>query len=294
MEKVLLTGASGFIGSTLLKFLQKKYYEVIPVVRTPHGLPNEVVLDFTDWEFPLKVRALPTVNVVIHLGAKIDFGPRGALLEPGLDIRGLYTPNVASTIHLARWAKAINAYFIFTSTAMVHGVNTPLITEESKLQPDSPYGCSKWLAEEVIQVSRVESLILRLAGVYGVNGIQPRVINTAIRQTLKGEVPTQYGTGAGLRNYVYVVDLAKIILACLEERPTGTHLVSGVETISIADMLNAICDILLPGARPTIKDGDLAIDQVVECSKTIRKLDYFKSEFRSSIGHIGMHARGEE
>jgi len=87
IQKILLTGASGFIGRTLLKFLQRDDYDVIPLVRTPHGLENEVVVDFNDRNFPCVLRKA--------LFQKSHFPPTfgtTATSVPEVGMGGLYCP----------------------------------------------------------------------------------------------------------------------------------------------------------------------------------------------------------
>jgi hypothetical protein len=63
-----------------------------------------------------------------------------------------------------------------------------------------------------------------------------------------------------------VEDLSRIIVDCLKSEITGTHLVGGLEVLSIAEMLQKICDVFLPGTTPTYKEGGKSFDQIIEHS----------------------------
>jgi UDP-2,4-diacetamido-2,4,6-trideoxy-beta-L-altropyranose hydrolase len=256
-ESVLVTGVTGFVGRSLLKSLIRAGYHVIPLVRSPSGLPAEVILDFSDDDFACKIQKIPPVNSIIHLGAKVDWKAKES---------ELFVPNCLATANLVNWAKNIGAYFIFASTATIGGVSNPLITKDTKVNPDTDYAYSKWLAEEIIKMSGVPYLILRISGIYGKNGPQHLGINNAIADALQGKPPTQFGKGDITRNYIYVEDLSRIIVDCLKSEITGTHLVGGLEVLSIAEMLQKICDVFLPGTTPTYKEGGKSFDQIIEHS----------------------------
>ena len=279
-NSVLVTGASGFAGRSLLGLLKSEHYHVIPLVRTPKKLPNEIILDFTDDNFVQKVQKLPRVNAIIHLGAKVDWKATKS---------DLFVPNVLATTTLVNWAKNIGAYFVFASTATVCGVNNPLITKDTKPNPDTNYGYSKWLAEEIINTSGVEYLILRISGIYGRDGPQHLGINNAITGALQGKPPIQFGKGDIMRNYICVGDLSKIIVDCLKKKVTGVHLVAGPEPLSIAEMLKTICEIFLPGKSPIYRDGEKGFNQIVEHSDALIP----GRKFREALEHIKMGVENE-
>lgn len=279
-NSVLVTGASGFVGRSLLGLLKSEHYHVIPMVRSPKKLPNEIVLDFTDDIFVRKVQELPPVNAIIHLGAKVDF--KASKSE-------LFVPNALATAILANWAKNIGAYFVFASTATICGVNNPLITKDTKPNPDTNYAYSKWLAEEIIKMSGVEYLILRISGIYGRAGPQHLGINNAIAGALQGNPPIQFGKGDIKRSYISVEDLSKVIMDCLKRKVTGGHLVAGPEPISIAEMLKTICEVFLPGKNPIYKDGGKGFDQIVEHSDELIS----GRKFREALEYIKMEVENE-
>ena len=279
-DSVLVTGASGFVGQSVLRFLKSEHYHVIPLVRSPKKLPNEIVLDFTDDNFVREVQELPPVNAIIHLGAKVDWKATKT---------ALFVPNVLATANLVNWAKNIDAYFVFASTATVCGVNNPQITKDMKPNLDTNYGYSKWLAEEIIKMCGVEYLILRISGIYGRNGPQHLGINNAIAGALQGKPPIQFGKGDIKRSYIYVEDLSKVIMDCLKRKVTGVHLVAGPEPISIAEMLKTICEVFLPGENPIYKDGGKGFDQIVEHSDEL----IHGRKFREALEHIKMEVENE-
>lgn len=271
-KRILITGASGFIGGTLMKMLADTDSEMFFLVRQRAGLKNEIIADFCDPDFYKVVNALPKVDVLIHLGAKIGWD--------GSSRESLFKPNVLATAELVNWAKSIGAYFVFASAAIVCGVKNTHITFGSAPNPDTDYGYSKWLAEEIILMSGVKHAILRISGVFGKDGPSHLGINKAINGAMNGITPVQYGSGKMKRNYIYVEDLCKIIIYCIENQISGIHLVAGSSVNTISEMLEIICSILLPDRIPERLKGEKVINQTVEHSSCLPKGRSFRDAIK--------------
>ncbi|MDD5063437.1 MAG: NAD(P)-dependent oxidoreductase [Phycisphaerae bacterium] len=272
--RVLISGANGFVGSCLVKMLEDTNWQIVPLVRRSSGFDNEVVLDFCDIDFCSKLALLPKVDAVVHLGAKIGWD--GSTREE------LFKPNVLATVELADWSKSIGAYFLFSSAAIVFGSHSHHITSNSKLELDTDYGYSKWLAEETIKMSGVESGILRIGGIFGKSGPRHLGINVAINNAIKGIVPVQFGKGAIKRNYIYVKDLCNIIRFCIENRVGGDYLVSGSSVNTVYEMLRIICDVLLDGREPEhVEKEETGHDQIIEHSSHLPSGRSFEEAIRN-------------
>ena len=279
-KSVLITGANGFVGRNLLIGLEGTDWNIVPLVHRKMGLTNEIVLDFCSDDFNTLLNTLPKVDVVVHLGAKIGWD--------GSSRQDLYVPNVLATAELVNWTNKIGASFIFASAAIVCGVQSPCITSESKPNPDTDYGYSKWLAEELIMMSGVKYTILRISGIFGKNGPQHLGINKAIDNALNGEIPVQYGGGKIKRNYIYVKDLVDIIIHCMENQIEGIHLVAGSSTNTVADMLQIICDKILSGTHPISLDGTDGQDQVVMLSPILPRGRIFEDAIEDIKGMLAL------
>ncbi len=178
---VLITGATGFVGSRLAKFLSTQFpgMELRFAVRhrpdelqVPAVLPtgsNEVVGDinpYTNW-----TDALLGVDVVIHLAARVHV-MKDVALDPLEEYR---TANTLATIHLAQEAaKAGVKRFIYLSSIKVNGEETShsqSYCEDSTPAPIDPYGVSKWEAElgleKVCAQTGMEFVIIRPPLIYG-------------------------------------------------------------------------------------------------------------------------------
>ena len=259
--KILLTGASGFIGKHLYPLLSE--HDVYPLVRHPCGLKNEIICDLES----LNTRYLPYVDVVIHLAAKVDFDS---------SLNDLINVNVIATDKLAEYAKSNNAQFIYTSTIMVHGKDADHMERDTEINPDTPYAYSKWLGEKLIRATNIHYCILRLAGVYGLGGCLG--LNKTIEDALSGIYPRL--DKDGLRNYIYVKDVAKIIRKMIDLKFKGTYLIAGRELLLISDMLRMINEVFEFDNDIEVKNRGR--DQIV--NPVFQSLDNY--EFREAIKEI--------
>jgi len=233
--RVLVTGASGFVGSALVPRLAAlPQCEVRAVCRTPPAsgsagaewLGGPELGPDADWA-PL----LDGVDVVVHLAARVH------VMEPA----GRSSPqefrriNVQGTHRLAsQAAEAGVRRFVFLSSIKVNG-EQGRFTEESPAAPADPYGESKRESEQALQdVARsapIEMVILRPPLVYG-PGVKANFLS--LLNAVRRGVPLPFGAIANRRSLVNVDNLVDLIVVCLEHPAAAseTFLVSDGEDLS--------------------------------------------------------------
>jgi len=252
-QRILITGASGFAGRAICAQLSALGHDYIALVRRPVGLPNETQVDFEDPAALSTLVSLPRCSALIHLASHVDFSSTASQSS-------FFATNVSATAALAHLARSWDAHLVLASAALLFG-EARLVHADTKPDPVAPYARAKYLAEQVVAASGAHGTILRIAGIYGRRGPAHLGINRAIdAATDHATPPTLYGSGKFRRNYVYVQDLVKILLATIENRITGYHLVGGREPSTMEDMLTAICDILLPGVPVERRRGQESPD----------------------------------
>ncbi|QID16976.1 NAD(P)-dependent oxidoreductase [Nitrogeniibacter mangrovi] len=268
MKSVLITGANGFVGSALVRRLDSEGWHVIPSARKRFD-DKTLVLDFESEQFYSQVNCLPRVDAIVHLATKVGFGDQS--------IDELYVSNVAATAALVSIAKRMGAQFVFSSAALIAGLRTSRIGINSDDRPEIPYMLSKQLGEQLVRASGVSASILRIGGIFGLEGPDHLGINRSIKSVLNGSPPLLHGSGEAVRNYIYVKDVAEAIVYALNNRVEGTHLVAGREPMVVSQMLQTICDVLHPGMKPEQMPGDRGFDQIVEPSPTLPDARSFKA-----------------
>ena len=268
---VVVTGSSGFIGRYCCVCLRSNGVDVIRVGRSNS---DDVYCDLACPESLSSLSNLPNFMAFVHLGAYVGLSDTS--------LEEMYLPNVISTALIADFTRKRNAHLIFASTAIIAGLHSEEISASSENRSDTPYARSKELAELCIEASGVSSTVLRIGGVFGNNGPSHLGLNRTIQEALAGNSPQIFGTGSGKRNYIYVEDLAVIIVQAIKSRSIGSHLVSGHDVLSIAEMFQSVCEVFELNSAPHACPGNSSRSQII-----ISLPDYTgKSSFSESLSRI--------
>jgi nucleoside-diphosphate-sugar epimerase len=216
--KILITGATGFIGRKLVAHLIKEYAEVVALVRRTSdvsGLPKKLRLIDGDMLDTVSLeKAVEDIDVVIHLAAYFDFYPK--------DKKLLYQVNVEGTQNLVKaCVQAKVSRFIYISTTEVIGpVENPPGDENSPLRPQFDYSKSKKQAEAIVRAASLETdlehVILRPTGVIGESELY--TVFEIISAVNEGQIPIIPGDGEKTLMYTYVDDVVNGILSAIRSQ----------------------------------------------------------------------------
>jgi nucleoside-diphosphate-sugar epimerase len=261
VKTVLVTGANGFIGRSVVAELESAGWLVTKGIRSSQKILGEgfIGLDLNDPDSLLSLGSGVRFDAIVHLGAHIGWNDSASDAE-------LYVPNVLATGLLAFLAAEWNSYLVFSSAALVCGARTEKINIKSSINLDTPYAKSKFIGEELIIASKIRACILRIAGTFGYMGPAHLGLNQAIACAISGVSPTQINSGKALRNYIYVKDVRQSIVYALDHQIQGIHFLPGSEVLSVAQMLGEVCDVFLPGQHPVAKHGEESSDQIIKSS----------------------------
>jgi nucleoside-diphosphate-sugar epimerase len=243
--RVLVTGASGFIGRALCLRLAAQGMEVVAAVRNKNaqGVTAKPVAvgdihDKTDWS-----QALPGVATVIHLAARVHV-MRDAAQDPLAAFRRV---NTRGTAHLARSAAASGVRrLVYVSTVKVNGEATRKGKKFSEADPPAPldpYGVSKWEAEqalyEIADQTGMEIVIVRPPLVYG-PGVKGNFLQ--MLGALKRGFPLPFAAVHNRRSLIYVENLADALAACATHPAAAdqTYLVCDGEDVATSDLLRQL------------------------------------------------------
>lgn len=244
MTKLLVTGATGFVGSHLLPLLRRDGFSIRATSRQPSCINYSavemlLVPDFNahvDWS-----EALQDVDCVIHLAARAHI-LKEEVAEPEA---AFFEVNTAATIHLARQSLSAEVkHFIFISSigAMATLSDHPL-SENSICQPDTPYGRSKLAAELALQELCADCsmtwTILRPTLVYGPGN--PGNMALLLKLVNQG-LPLPLGAVYNRRSLLYVGNLVDVIRLCIDHSAARneTFLVSDNEVLSTPSLIRQI------------------------------------------------------
>ena len=249
-DVVAVTGASGFLGSHVLRRLDAHGgFRVIAVARSakPQSVDKAKWLQasFTDISPAHWARAnAQRVDILIHLGA---FTPKsGAERDRWSEI---LLSNVTGLSRLLESLPSTPQRILFASTLDVYSPQafSRRIDETAATAPDGFYGASKLFGEAVIKAYCKESgakyLCLRLGHIYGPGEDKYfKLIPETIRRVLKGQSPRLYGDGSEQRDFLYVEDAAEALLraATCELSESRTINVARGESVSVGRVIECI------------------------------------------------------
>ena len=249
-QRLLVTGASGFIGQQLVPELRQRGFSVRAAVRRAAGGGEEISVGQidanTDWS-----AALRDVDCVIHLAGRAH-----VLDDSESDALNAYrTINADGTRALAdAAARAGVRRFIFISSIKVNGESTtdkPFLPDDEPL-PSDPYGISKLEAEQslwtISQRTGMEICVIRPPLVYG-----PRVRGNFQRlvKLIETGLPLPFGAVRNRRSFVSIYNLCDLIIRCIDaEAARGkVFLVSDGNDMSVGELIREIAGAIDRPAR---------------------------------------------
>src|SRR5882724_90924 len=236
--RILVTGASGFVGAALCRALLARGHTVHAAARRAipqgEGLSElcQIAIPDIAAEFDRRV-LLDGMDAVVHLAA---IAHRGGV--PDAELRRV---NFHATARLAEAAAGLVRRFVFLSSIKVHGEDSGpgMFGETDTLRPEDSYGRSKLQAEEALTDiaarSRMELVLIRPPMVYG-PGVKANFLRL-LRWVASG-LPLPLASVRNRRSLVYLGNLVDMIARCAEHPSAdGPFLVSDQEIVSTPELI---------------------------------------------------------
>lgn len=237
MQRVLVTGGAGFIGSNLVRMMVEsgRYHVVVLDALTYAGnLANLTdVLDsarcvfergnITDAGRVRQVLADHTPSAIMHLAAESHVDRSIASAAPFIET------NVMGTLVLLEAMRDLPSMrFVHVSTDEVYGTlgpNDPPFVETTPLDPTSPYAASKAASDLIVQsfvrTHGLDAVITRCSNNYGPYQFPEKFIPLMTLNALEGRPLPIYGDGQQVRDWLHVDDHCRGLLAALERGVRG-------------------------------------------------------------------------
>ncbi|MBX3011416.1 MAG: NAD(P)-dependent oxidoreductase [Caldilineaceae bacterium] len=228
--RILLTGATGFIGRHLVEPLAA-HHELYALVRhrpaVPHAAVHYLCQDLTQ---PLNQQQLPPrLDAIIHQAALID--------TAGLDEAQPFLANVVGTWRLLAYAAAAGVHtFIHASTGGVYGCSPEPLTEQTPFNPMDLYSLTKAQAELAVQAACGEfhKVVLRYFFPYGVG--TPNPIPSYVRRAVCGEPIDVLESGGPRLNPLHIHDAVTATVAALQLDQSITLNLAGREVTTFTEI----------------------------------------------------------
>lgn len=238
--RILLTGATGFVGTALLAALGSAH-DVVPAARSVDG-SRGVRLDLADPDAcDAALSALAPCDIIVHAAAHITMTP----FDPDV-----VRVNALGAQTIARWAEAWDAAVIYLSSIQVIG--TPRqhpITEDHPTHPRTTYHAAKLFGEYVL-LNTARACALRLTAPVGPTMPANRILSVFARRAAAGEPLVLAGEGGRRQDYVHVDDIADAVTRCIAHRPTGVFNLGAGVSVSNRELAERC--IALTGSRSQI------------------------------------------
>jgi UDP-glucose 4-epimerase len=250
----LITGAAGFLGSTLANMLASEGHQVRGIDDLSTGDPQALSKDvhFTRGDVndrPKLWTLLQDVDCVYHLAARVSVPE--SILYP----REYNAVNVGGTVSLMEAMRDVGVKrVVFASSGAIYGdQEIQPLTEGQTPRPSSPYAVSKLAAEYYVRtIGRlwgIETVCLRIFNAYGpgqhLPASNPPVVPYFLRQAVRNGTLVIFGDGNQTRDYIYVDDVVAA-MAASSTAPSIDQLVinvgSGIET-STRSLANLVISI---------------------------------------------------
>jgi len=250
----LVTGAAGFLGSSLANYLVRESHQVRGLDDLSAGNPEVLSSDvlFTRGDVndrPKLWTLLQEIDCVYHLAARVSVPE--SILYP----REYNAANVGGTVSLMEAMRDVGVRrVVFISSGAVYGdQGQQPFNENAAPNPRSPYAVSKLAAEYYIRTIGdlwgIETVLLRVFNAYGPGQHMPPshapVVPHYLRQTLRGGTLVMHGDGSQTRDYVYVDDVVSAMIAAATAPGINHQIInigSGRET-SIRDLVRLIMEV---------------------------------------------------
>ena len=239
--KVLVTGATGFVGQYLIPKLKERNYDVVCLVRPSSDISElkKYNVEFYRGDVTKKDTLSGIskgIDYVIHMAAR---GVVEATSEE--DYLKFLNMNVKGTKNLLEEfmdSSRLKKFIHFSSTAAMGFINKPILNETDDPSPHTPYQKSKRKSElivlEAFKEKQMPTVILRPCMIYGIGGKKGEYLKFC-RLMKKGLFP-KVGFGDNMTPMVYVSDVADAAVLALENSiPGEVYIVSGATSVRLDD-----------------------------------------------------------
>ncbi len=265
MKKIIITGASGFIGRALIDYLKDKNCKVIP-----YSSKNGDVNSQKTWD------KMQKANVVIHLAAMTYVPDSWEHSKKFLSVNSL------SLLNAINYCKKNKCRLIFLSSFIYDNVNENPIKENALKSPQNPYALSKKIAEEICEfykkVDNLDVIILRPFNVFGFGQKKTFLIPTIINQILDGEIISIMDIKPR-RDYIFINDLINAIeKSILYKGNKYIFNIGSGKSYSVLEVINTLQDLFKTNLS-------------VKCSKKTRKMEIDETIADITLANIELNWR---
>jgi len=289
---ILVTGAAGGIGSTLIRELKNHNLYLLDNLR--NGYKENLIDDrnkmYGEWDDRSITDSLVDLWEDVDFDAVIHLAAITSLPDCEENFVEAFDVNVTGTANILDFCKRRGVKkVIYASTSAVYENNTGMLTEDMQVNPSLFYSSTKLMGESICESFRknydMQIATLRFFNVFGPRQdhqrSNPPLLNYLVRQFCNNESPVLHSDGTQSRDYVHVDDVVKMITLCLNQNVNDTYnLCTGVK-VSVLEMSELVKQALdseneivyrdaskLWDSKPNLFSGDYPLKKEVVTKET--------------------------
>lgn len=274
MNKAVVTGGAGFIGSHLTEELVRRDYSVTVIDNLTSGKISNIQPLLSSNKVNFIQESITNLSSLNKLFSDADYvfhlAALGSVPQSVEKPEIYHETNVTGIFNVLLAARDNKVKkVVYTSSSAVYGDDPELPKREDMLPSTiSPYAVTKLAGEYYCQAFHkaygLPTICLRFFNVFGPrqdpNSQYAAVIPKFIQNIREGNPPIIYGDGEQTRDFTYVSDVVQAMLLVAENDVTGIYNISRGETITINNLANSIIGILNSDIRPEYREprpGDI-------------------------------------
>ena len=226
-RSILVTGASGFLGSVILSHLRSLGARVTGASRS-----GEVSADLEDPRSIESLKSSGPFDSIVHCAAVLP-GKRAD--------SDVLNANLMMTNHVLEWATTENVrQFCFLSSCSIYGNATESCSEDTPPAPASVYGVSKLACEQMIRIAFPNASLLRVSAPYGPHLRLETVVKRFVSAASASQPIPLMGEGSREQHFVFEKDVAHAVSLALTNDAAGIFNISGDAPVSMRQLASKI------------------------------------------------------
>ncbi|RZU01691.1 dTDP-glucose 4,6-dehydratase [Kribbella rubisoli] len=250
MSAILVHGAAGFVGSSLIPML-------VANTTSPLILTDKHPIDTSQVEASqARIETLQTDSLATlpegadDIGVAIVLAGETNVDEALVDPRRAFETNIAISIDAAEWLRRNpQSRLVYMSSDEVLGESFAPLSESEPARPTQPYAASKACAETILTCYRdtygLDLVILRSCNLVGGRQRAQKLIPVAVTSLLNAEPVPVFGSGEQLREWMAVEDLcAALLLAARGDLPGGVYQATSGAQLSVLQVIDLVASVL--------------------------------------------------
>ena len=283
--RILVTGASGFIGRHTVAALRKAGHDVVTLSRQTDPPFPDLQHRAVAVESPAAVDAVRDVDGVVHLAGLADAS------SSWRDPLAYQRVNALGTLHLIEGARSSGAAFVLASSQRVYRPSEAPVSEDAPTDPPDPYGYSKLVAERWVELYHrlygLPTTVVRPFSVYGAGQVvragTSGVVAIFLREAL-AERPLRV-FGHQLRDFVEVSDVARGLRLAIERLVDDRSAKSNGGTYNLATGRATSLRALAEAVRTVV-----GVDVPIEEQTLDRPAEHYVADVRRIAADLGFRA----